>query len=105
MTKKKQSGSERQFASLDKSEAKNAAYLKPTKKNSAARGKGFALDVAGSKCMSDARWSPSNGGTLAVTFARDGSQYLYYGVDRSTAKGITSGEALNAEIIGEYDYD
>lgn len=67
--------------------------------------KSFALDISGSKCMSDARWSPNGGGTLAVTFAKDGSQYLYFGVDRATAKGITDGEALNAEIIGSYDYE
>jgi hypothetical protein len=76
-----------------------------TTRNSRRSSKGFAIDVSGSTCLADARWSPNNGGTLALTFVRDGSQYLYFGVDCSTAKGIDSGEAFNAEIRGAYDYE
>ena len=73
--------------------------------NSKRKGKAFGLDVTGSTCLSDGRWSPNNGGTLAVTFVKDGSQYLYFGVGRSTAKQIDSGEDFNALIKGQYDYE
>jgi hypothetical protein len=71
--------------------------------NSKRRGKGFALDVTGSTCLEDARWSPS--GTLAVTFVKGGDQYLYFDVPRSVAKQVESGEDFNELIKGGYDYE
>lgn len=68
-------------------------------------GKGFALDVDGSTCLSDGRWSPSNGGTLAVTFVEGGDQYLYFGVDRATAQSVQSGEDFNDLVKGQFDYE
>jgi hypothetical protein len=76
-----------------------------TKRNSRASGKGFAIDVSGSTCLSDARWSPANGGTLALTFVKGDAQYLFYGVGRKTARACDSGEAFNDTIRDQYDYD
>lgn len=96
---------------LDKLNAAIDAQLKrdaPTPKakpNARRSGKGFALDVDGSTCLSDGRWSPNGGGTLAVTFVKGGDQYLYFGVERSVAKQIESGEDFNELIKGNYAYE
>jgi len=76
---------------------------KSVSKRRSARTSSFALDVSGSKCLSDGRY---NGKTkeLAVTFARDGSQYIYQDVPRSVAKQIESGEDFNDLIRDQYDY-
>jgi hypothetical protein len=75
------------------------------KPNAKRSGKPFALDVSGSTCLADARWSPNGGGTLAVEFLKDGSQYLYFGVPRSVANQIDSGEDFNDQIKGNYPYE
>ncbi len=92
-------------AAIDANRKASAPTPKAAKSNSRRSGRGFALDVSGSKCLSDGRWSPNNGGTLALTFARDGSQYLYFGVDRATAKDVDSGEAFNELIRDQFDYE
>ena len=69
------------------------------------RSRSLVLDVAGSKCLADARWSSANGGTLAVQFVKGGAQYLYFGVERSIAREINSGEAFNELIKDNYDYE
>ena len=74
--------------------------------NSKRAGKGFSIDVSGSTCLSDARWSPRNGGTLALSFIGPAAgQWVYYGVDRATAKACDSGEAFNDLIRGKYEYE
>jgi hypothetical protein len=91
-------------ASIDANRA--SSKLTPKAKPNARRsGKGFALDVTGSACLSDGRWSPNGGGTLAVTFVKGGDQYLYFGVERSTAKQVQSGEDFNELIKGSYPYE
>lgn len=67
------------------------------------RAKSFSVDVGGSKALYDVRW---NGKTkeLAVTFVKDGSQYVYSDVPKSIAKQIDSGEAFNDLVRDEYDY-
>lgn len=93
---------------LDAAIDANRAASKPTPKakpNARRSGKGFALDVDGSTCLADGRWSPNGGGTLAVTFVKTGDQYLYFGVERSTAKQIESGEDFNELIKGQYSYE
>ena len=72
--------------------------------NSKQRGKGFELDCAG-KCLSEGYWSPRDGGTLYLTFARTGDDYIYYGVPRSVAREVTSGEDFNDLIRDVYEYE
>lgn len=85
---------------------KRSSNTMPRPKPNARRaGKGFALDVDGSTCLSDARWSPANGGTLAVEFVKGGSQYLYFGVPRKVAKQIDNGEDFNALVKDQYAYE
>lgn len=77
------------------------------KQQPAKRGKGrsLVLDVAGSECLSDARWNAKTH-QLAVTFARDGSQYVYDGVSRDDALAIEDdpGDAMNYLIKPSYPY-
>jgi hypothetical protein len=73
--------------------------------NAKRSGKPFSLDLSESTCLDDARWSPNGGGTLALTFVKNQSQYLFYGVDRATAKQVDSGEAFNDLIRDQYPYD
>lgn len=63
----------------------------------------LVLDVAG-ECLSDARWS-SKTKELAVTFTRTGEQYVYQDVPKSVAKQLDGGEAFNALIRDQYDYE
>ena len=75
------------------------------KPNARKSGKPFSLDVSDSTCLDDARWSPNGGGTLAVTFVKDQSQYLYFGVDRATARQVDNGEDFNDLIKGRFPYE
>lgn len=100
---KRPTKAEKLMAAID-AVMKDSAPVK-AKPNARKPGKGFALDVDGSTCLADARWSPNGGGTLAVEFVKGGDQYLYYGVDRATAKQVTDGEAFNALIKDQYAYE
>jgi hypothetical protein len=101
---KQPTSTDKLMASID-ANRKASAITPKAKPNAPKSGKGFALDVDGSTCLSDARWSPNGGGTLAVTFVKDGSQYLYFGVERSVAKQVDSGEDFNDLIKGSYSYE
>jgi hypothetical protein len=76
-----------------------------SKSSKARTSKALVLDVSGSECLSDARWNPKTK-ELAVTYARDGAQYIYEGVSRDDALAINDdpGDAMNYVIKPAYPY-
>lgn len=76
----------------------------PAKSNKrSSQSKSFELDVAGSTCLREGYYNAKSK-TLALTFVKDGSQYVYFDVPRSVARQVESGEDFNDLIRDQFDY-
>ncbi|HUI12573.1 MAG TPA: KTSC domain-containing protein [Xanthobacteraceae bacterium] len=97
---------DREYAKLNKALDASLKASAPTPakaEKQPSRSRSFELDVAGSTCLREGHYN-ARSKTLALTFVKSGSQYLYFDVPRSVARQVESGEDFNDLIRDQFDY-